>query len=404
MATDFPALTDRNVQHPNRVQLTPVNSETGGGTYDAGNIPGTVTAEGTEPNATWAVALKAYIDANDLTASVATITTPSSSMVVTTLNNKDGVNVATITLPSATTTAAGVATAAQMTALASAVQTITASGAVHAIKTGTDVVVSVDTASADTAGVVKIGDNIAVANGVASIPTATDDILGVAKAGANLTVSGGAFAVPTATSSTAGVVRPDGTSINISSGLISVPTATTGVLGIAKPDGVTISATNGVLTAYPFLQSATAAGQVATWNGSKYTGTTHTHTLNGVQSATPSWYAPTAAGTAGQVLTSTGGIPTWNTNPVKVYTGSVVRSVNGDTSVTIWDKGTYKNMFGTYPTQFIAITAFSNGDQGSQPSLVMSSAIRANGSMACEFSRIVHGLVRMNYIVVAGTD
>ena len=74
--------------------------------------------------------------------------------------------------------------------------------------------------------------------------------------------------------------------------------------------------------------SGTAAGAMSSANFTKLSGidtgaTANTITLNGAATKTPSFYAPTAAGTAGQYLVSSGtGAPTWQALPagLKKYT------------------------------------------------------------------------------------
>lgn len=56
-------------------------------------------------------------------------------------------------------------------------------------------------------------------------------------------------------------------------------------------------------------------------------------TLNGSTAGTPSFYAPTSAGTAGQVLVSTGGAPTWQAAP----SGGVADVTVGGSSVVDGD-------------------------------------------------------------------
>jgi hypothetical protein len=61
--TDYPALVDRNVEFPARVQFTPVDLDNW--IFDAQLQPGTVTAEGTPVNAALFTALQLYIDDTD---------------------------------------------------------------------------------------------------------------------------------------------------------------------------------------------------------------------------------------------------------------------------------------------------------------------------------------------------
>jgi hypothetical protein len=63
---------------------------------------------------------------------------------------------------------------------------------------GNTVPLTVDPATTTTPGVVTIGSNINVSNGVISVPVATNSTLGVVTAGANVTIDGtGAISVPT---------------------------------------------------------------------------------------------------------------------------------------------------------------------------------------------------------------
>ena len=114
-------------------------------------------------------------------------------------------------------------------------------------------------------GIVQIGDNINVSNGVISVPNAGANTSGVVKVdsstplymntqtntinikdgsttakgalqvGSNLSVSGGVVDVPTATSSTKGILSVDDTNgLTISSGVLGVQPATHGQWGVAK--------------------------------------------------------------------------------------------------------------------------------------------------------------------------
>jgi len=91
------------------------------------------------------------------------------------------------------------------------------------------------TASATTAGVVKVGSNLTITNGVLAavpgaynLPTATSSVLGGIKVGSRLTITNGVlsadlqtYTLPTASATVTGGVKVDGTTITISNGVIS---------------------------------------------------------------------------------------------------------------------------------------------------------------------------------------
>lgn len=93
---------------------------------------------------------------------------------------------------------------------------------------------------------------------------------------------------------------------------------------VVAANGLSVDA-NGIKIS---LASGTAAGAMSSADFTKLSGidtgaTANTITLNGTATKTPSFYAPTAAGTAGQYLVSGGsGAPTWQALPagLKKYT------------------------------------------------------------------------------------
>lgn len=93
---------------------------------------------------------------------------------------------------------------------------------------------------------------------------------------------------------------------------------------VVAANGLSVDA-NGIKMS---LASGTAAGAMSSADFTKLSGidtgaTANTITLNGTATKTPSFYAPTAAGTAGQYLVSGGtGAPTWQALPagLKKYT------------------------------------------------------------------------------------
>ena len=102
-------------------------------------------------------------------------------------------------------------------------------------------------ASTTAYGIVKIGSNISVSDGVISVPAATSSALGVVKVGSNISVNSGTISVPAATTSALGVVKV-GSNIAVASGVISVAKASASTLGVVKiGDGVNVDA-NGVIS------------------------------------------------------------------------------------------------------------------------------------------------------------
>ena len=80
-------------------------------------------------------------------------------------------------------------------------------------------------------------------------------------------------------------------------------------------------------------------------------------TLNGSTAGTPSFYAPTSAGTAGQVLVSTGGAPTWQAAPSGG--GDVTDVTLGGTSVV---DGNGVAVLPAYPVVPTLATVATSGD------------------------------------------
>lgn len=92
-------------------------------------------------------------------------------------------------------------------------------------------------ATTSQAGLVKIGANISVSNGVISVspPNATTLSKGLVQVGDGLTVSNGVVSVPTATNSTKGLVQV-GTGLSVTNGVIStnLPISSDTILGGVK--------------------------------------------------------------------------------------------------------------------------------------------------------------------------
>lgn len=113
-------------------------------------------------------------------------------------------------------------------------------------------------ATKSTAGVVIVGDNIAVASdGTISVSTATDSNTGLAQAGTNINVSNGVFSVNTGTNAQKGVVQA-GDGIDVANGVISIAKAGTYVEPAQGEEdenvygrvavGANITNTNGVIS------------------------------------------------------------------------------------------------------------------------------------------------------------
>lgn len=96
-----------------------------------------------------------------------------------------------------------------------------------------DGVISVPTATNARLGVVQSGDNITNTNGVLSVGKATTSALGVVKIGSNINVDNGQISVPVANGSTKGVVKV-GTNIDVADGVISVKDASTSDKGVVQ--------------------------------------------------------------------------------------------------------------------------------------------------------------------------
>lgn len=123
----------------------------------------------------------------------------------------------------------------------------------------------------------------------------------------------------------------------------------------------------------PIFSASPAASITATditnWNGK----TTNTITLNGTQTASPSFYAPTGAGTSGQYLKSNGsGAPAWTNFPSIPSAGTTAADVGTSSSggsATTWSKsdhvhkissGTITTALGYTPCDSARIKSASN--------------------------------------------
>lgn len=110
---------------------------------------------------------------------------------------------------------------------------------------------TIQDASKTQKGVVQIGNNIDVTNGVISVATATDSTLGLVKSGTNVSIVDGALNVATATAGVLGVVKTGAvadTAMSVAAdGTISVAVATDSQLGAVKV-GENIDVADGVIS------------------------------------------------------------------------------------------------------------------------------------------------------------
>ncbi len=106
-----------------------------------------------------------------------------------------------------------------------------------------DGTVSVKVATAQEKGIIQVGSNISIADGVISVATATSSEIGLAKAGSNINVdNAGTFSVNTASSVQSGVVQV-GSNISVNDGVISLSSGNvTSALGYTPLDAASISA------------------------------------------------------------------------------------------------------------------------------------------------------------------
>ena len=89
------------------------------------------------------------------------------------------------------------------------------------------------TAAKDTKGIVQIGDNIDISNGIISIKLGNKDNYGLLKVGKNIDVNDNTISIPEASNSTLGLVKGGG-NINILNGILNVSKATSESLGAIK--------------------------------------------------------------------------------------------------------------------------------------------------------------------------
>jgi len=88
-------------------------------------------------------------------------------------------------------------------------------------------------ATAEAKGVVKVGSNISVADGVISVPEATEAVKGVVEVGLNISVADGVISIPDASTLVKGTTKI-GTNLSVADGVVSVPDATETVKGVVE--------------------------------------------------------------------------------------------------------------------------------------------------------------------------
>ena len=126
--------------------------------------------------------------------------------------------------------------------------------------------INVNIASAQQKGIVQVGDNIDVENGTISVPKASSDQLGLVKIGRNIkqnqdgTIYVDDIKWDDATETTKGVVQV-GDNIDVTEGVISVPVASSSQKGVVQV-GNNIQTSNGVISVATGSKSQKGALQV----------------------------------------------------------------------------------------------------------------------------------------------
>lgn len=140
-------------------------------------------------------------------------------------------------------------------------------------------------ATANTKGVVQVGNNIDVTNGIISVPTASSGIKGVIAGGQNVNIdNNGNLSVPVADTQTNGVVRI-GANINQNQGLISVPKSESNVFGVVTP-GAGLEIASGLSGVIKVKEASTSAiGGVTLTNTIASGDTSHVPTADAVYQA-----------------------------------------------------------------------------------------------------------------------
>jgi hypothetical protein len=161
------------------------------------------------------------------------------------------------------------------------------------------------------------GAGISVTNGAGTIVVANTGVLSNI-AGTGISVSGATGNVTIANTGVLSIIA--GTGISASSTTGNVTLSNTGVLSWS-------GGTTGLTPATATTGAVTLAGKLVIANGG--TNATATPTAGAISYGTGTAYAFTAAGTAGQVLTSAGAsVPTWTTPVVNTVSAPVTKTAN----------------------------------------------------------------------------
>ncbi len=250
-------------------------------------------------------------------------------------------------------------------------------------------------------GVVKVGTNIDVANGVISVKTANGSTLGLVKQGTNVTIANGVVSVATANGSTLGLVK-QGDYVTISNGVISANKANGTTPGVVyQGNYVTIS--NGKLSVN--LANGTTPGAVK--QGSYLTIADGTISANKANSTTPGVvyqgdYVTISSGklSANIANGNTPGVVKQGTNVAINSDGTVnVATANGST-LGVVKQGNYVTISnGTISANIAKTTASTCGVvyQGSYLTIGSDGKISANKANSTTPGVVYQG----NYLTIA---
>lgn len=204
-----------------------------------------------------------------------------------------------------------------------------------------DGVISVATANGSTLGLVKAGNNISIANGVISVATATTTSLGLVKGGGPVTIESGVIKVNVTGGS--GSLVTAGTNVSVSNGVISVATANGSTLGVAKA-GTNVTVTNGAINVA--TGSTTALGVLRVGNNIDYS--------NGIISLSPASSTKLGLVKAGANITidedgTINGVNSYvhpPTHPATIIVQDATHRFVTDTQISTWNGKA--NTSGTY--------------------------------------------------------